>query len=313
MPVTSPSPEIAPAPIPTWFGIGGRADRFARPASLDELKACLEADPDARILGDGANLLVDDDGVPELVISLKSPAFASTSIAAGTPQVSAGAGVDLPRLIVESARLGLAGLEGLGGIPATVGGAIIMNAGGAFGQIADSVARVHVLDRHGRERTLERRDIPFAYRHSGLTDVIVTGVEFTLTPGDPRGVRERLKEVMAYKKNSQPMADRSAGCCFKNAALDRPFSAARPSGERLEYPVGKLVPAGLLIELAGCKGLAVGGASVSQRHANFLVTTPDARARHVIDLMAEVVRRVHDAFGITLQREVVVWSRHATP
>lgn len=222
----------------------------------------------------------------------------------------AGAGADLPRLIVESARLGLAGLEGLGGIPATVGGAIIMNAGGAFGQIADAVARVHAIDRQGRERVLERRDIPFAYRHSGLTDLIITSVEFTLTPGDPKVVRERLKDVMAYKKSSQPMADRSAGCCFKNAALDRPFTATKPTGDRFDFPVGRLVPAGLLIELAGCKGLAIGGASVSQRHANFLVTTPDARARHVIDLMSEVVRRVHDAFGLTLQREVIVWSRH---
>lgn len=301
---------VRDAPIRTWFGIGGRAERFAAPASLADLRRCLEVDPALRVLGDGANLLVDDDGVPELVVSLESDAFTGAAMKPGVPRVTVGAGADLPRLILDTARLGLAGLEGLGGIPATIGGAVIMNAGGAFGQIADRVARVHALDRSGRELDLARDQIDFSYRHSGLTHLVITSVDLDLTPEDPAAIRARLKEVMAYKKGSQPMAENSAGCAFKNATLDRDFAAVRDDGERVEIPVGKRVPAGLLIDLAGCKGLRVGGASVSARHANFIVTDHGALASDVISLMHEVTRRVHDSFGVTLQPEVVVWSRH---
>lgn len=308
------SVTIRSASIPTWFGIGGSAERFAAPSSADELAKCIEIDPTLRVLGDGANLLVDDDGVPELVVSLKSGSFAATHVQQGNPHVTAGAGADLPRLILDTARVGLAGLEGLGGIPATIGGAAIMNAGGAFGQIADRIVRVHALARTGRPVILPRDQIEFSYRHSGLTDFIITSVDFELTPDDPAAVRARLKEVMAYKKGSQPMAENSAGCAFKNASLDRDFSGVRTTGERIEIPVGKRVPAGLLIDLSGCKGLRVGGAMVSPLHANFIVTEPGATARDVISLMNEVVRRVHDAHGVTLEREVVVWSRHpSTP
>jgi UDP-N-acetylmuramate dehydrogenase len=298
------------APIPTWFGIGGGAERFATPTTAESLARCIEIDPAVRILGDGANLLVDDDGVTELVVSLKCPAFTSTVMQEGRPSVTAGAGADLPRLILDTARLGLAGLEGLGGIPATVGGATIMNAGGSFGQIADRITRVHGVDRNGRRVTLARDQIDFSYRHSGLTHLVITSVDFDLVPDDPAAVRARLKDVMAFKKGSQPMAENSAGCAFKNVTLDRDFAAVRANGERVEIPVGKRVPAGLLIDVAGCKGVRVGGASVSPVHANFIVTDETATARDVIMLMNEVSRRIHAAFGIALEREVVVWSRH---
>src|SRR5690606_34518042 len=128
---------------------------------------------------------------------------------------------------------------------------------------------------------------------------------------DPAAIRARLKDVMAYKKGSQPMAENSAGCCFKNFTLDRDFEATRPGGERVALGAGDRVPAGLLIDLAGCKGLSVGGATVSARHANFIVTAAGARARDVIELMGEVKRRVREAFGIELEPEVVVWSRRS--
>jgi UDP-N-acetylmuramate dehydrogenase len=310
MPDTSTPVSIAPAPLPTWFGIGGGADRFCRPESPDELRRCVELDPNLRVLGDGANLLVDDDGVAELVVSLKSPAFTSVAIEPGSPRVSAGAGADLPRLILDTARAGLEGLEGLGGIPATVGGAAIMNAGGMFGQIADRITHVHAVNREGREVTLPRDEIAYSYRHSGLNDLIITRVDLELTPADPNAVRARLKEVMAYKKGSQPMAENSAGCAFKNPLVGRHFTATRENGTRVEIAAGKRVPAGMLIDLARCKGMTAGGAGVSERHANFIVTTPDATARDVITLIEQVTRRVHDAFGVTLEPEVVIWSRH---
>jgi UDP-N-acetylmuramate dehydrogenase len=293
------------APIPTWFGIGGGAERFCVPRSVEELRRCVEIDPTLRVLGDGANLLVDDDGVPELVVELSSPAFMSIDMDVKTGRVVVGAGVDLAKLVTESVRNGLSGLEGLGGIPATVGGAVIMNAGGAFGEIGNSIVRVFAVDRTGRECVLEKgRDVHFTYRHSGLQGLIITGAELMLPPGDAAALRAKLKDVMAYKKTSQPMAENSAGCCFKNPTLSSDVKELGELGVK-----GKRVSAGLLIDRAGCKGMRVGGASVSMRHGNFVVTDPGATARDVIELMGQIEARVRDAFGVTIEPEVVIWSR----
>lgn len=290
-------------PIPTWFGIGGRADRLARPADAHELGACIRLDPALRVLGDGANLLVDDAGVGELVVALTGAAFTGWRIDRTSGRVEAMAGANLPKLILETVRVGLSGIEGLGGIPATIGGAVIMNAGGAFGQVADAVSRVHALRRDGSEVSLERDEIDFRYRHSGLNDLILTSVELELHEEDPAALRARLKEVMEYKKRSQPMAERSAGCVWKNPTLPHDLPDVGPKGER--------VSAGLLIDRAGCKGLRVGGASVSPRHANFVVTEPGdgARAGDVIRLMEQTRLRVLDRFGVALEPEVVIWKR----
>jgi UDP-N-acetylmuramate dehydrogenase len=177
----------------------------------------------------------------------------------------------------------------------------VMNAGGAFGQIADSVLRVHALNRDGRAVTLERSRIDFGYRRSGLNELLITGVDLQLTPSEPAALRARLKDVMAYKKNSQPLAAKSAGCCFKNPTLAHDLDAIGAKGAR--------VSAGMLIDRAGLKGLKSGGAEVSPVHANFLITHPGACARDVIRLMREVRRRVSDAFGVDLEPEVVVWER----
>lgn len=326
------------APIPTWFGVGGRADRLARPRSIDELRACLHMDPKLRVLGAGANLLVDDDGVGELVVSLAAPAFTAWSFedsdsaetrlgidhARTTGSVRVMAGADLPKLILEAVRRGRAGLEGLGGIPANAGGALVMNAGGAFGQIADVVERVFAFARDGSFVVLERSQIDFGYRRSGLNEFIVLGADLSLGHAGPETLRKRLKEVMAYKAASQPMSANSAGCCYKNPTLAHDVHGIGRAGER--------VSAGLLIDRAGCKGLRVGSASVSERHANFLMVdkaaeaisaehreagTPAAspsvphppKARDVIDLIALVQQRVRERFGVSLETEVVIWRR----
>jgi len=293
------------APIPTWFGVGGRADMLASPRNLPELRDLLQAfaGQTIRIFGDGANLLVADEGVDGLVIDLKH--FSSVDYRGFDPQIpvhrptefiiEVGAGVRLPRLIVDTVRMGLGGLETLGGIPASVGGAVFMNAGGAFGQIADSVESVHALSRLGDELVIPHDQINFDYRHSGLGWLIITSVEFHLTalPEDRAAdVRRRLKEVMAYKSDSQPMADNSAGCVFKNPTVD---------GER--------VSAGMLIDRSECKGMARGGARVSHVHANFIVTEPGCRANDVLELMDAVRSQVRERQGVTLDPEVVVWRR----
>ncbi len=291
------------APIPTWFGIGGRADRLARPTSAEQLRECVRrAEGKLRVLGDGANLLVDDDGTDGLIVSLSGKTFTGVHQEKASGRVVAGAGTNLPKLITDTVRQGLAGLEGLGGIPATIGGAVIMNAGGAFGQISESVAIVHAIDRDANGVVLGRDEIDFSYRHSGLRDLIITSVEFDLREEDPAALRARLKEVMEYKKGSQPMADQSAGCVWKNPTLTADTADIGAAGDR--------VSAGMLIDRTGCKGLSVGGASVSPRHANFVVTQIGAKARDVIELMEQTKLRVMEKFGVMLEPEVVVWRRH---
>jgi UDP-N-acetylmuramate dehydrogenase len=298
----APGPAITHnAPIRTWFGIGGGADRFAKPRSVEELMACLREDSNLRVLGDGANLLVDDAGVSELVVELCEPAWSGIEIDASTGVVRAGAGTSLPRLIKRTIDAGLAGIEGLGGIPATLGGAIIMNAGGRYGQIGDAVRRVHALTRAGEQRTLDRDSIAFSYRHSGLNELIITEVELALTPGDPKVLQAKNAEVMAYKAGSQPLKADSAGCVYKNPILPHALPEIGDAGAR--------VSAGMLIDRAGCKGLSVGGATVSPHHANFVVTAKGCRAGDVLALMERTTARVFDAFGVTLEPEIVIWRR----
>lgn len=284
------------APVPTWFGIGGRADILARPRNEAELRDLLMAfaGQRVRVLGDGANLLVDDEGVDGVVLSLQH--LDRVDWGAGErPTVMAQAGAKLPQLITESVRRGMAGLEGLAGIPASVGGAVVMNAGGKFGEIGTAVERVRVFTQTGRELSIPHDELEFSYRHSGLEHNIIVSAYFALQQvpqSQQPALRARLKDAMAYKKSSQPMAANSAGCCFKNAVHE-----------------GKLTSAGMLIDRAGCKGMTVGGAEVSHVHGNFLVTRPGCKARDVIDLMEKVRERVQEHFGVHLQNEVAVWRR----
>ncbi|MCB1281517.1 MAG: hypothetical protein KDB18_08335, partial [Salinibacterium sp.] len=139
------------------------------------------------------------------------------------------------------------------------------------------------------------------YRSSGLEDIIITEVVLRLRPGPKNPLRERQREVAARKKATQPLAAKSAGCCFKNPVLDAAIDGIGDTGQR--------APAGMLIDRAGGKQLAVGGASVSEVHANFIVTTPQAKARDVIELMDSVRALVAARFNVLLEREVVVWSR----
>jgi UDP-N-acetylmuramate dehydrogenase len=288
------------APISTWFHIGGRAERLARPMSHEDLLACLELDDELRVLGEGANLLVDDGGVADLVVSLQQGVFVDTQLDERTGSVYAGAGAALPGLINRCVRSGLGGLEKLAGIPATVGGAIIMNAGGAFGEVAQHITRVDAIDRAGRTHSFDRAQIDFGYRQSHLNHLIITGAEFRLKPGNPDEIVQSRAECMSYKAKSQPLGEKSAGCVFKNPTLVDPIPGVGEAGER--------VSAGMLIDRAGLKGLSVRGASVSDVHANFITTTPDAQARDVIELIQQVRTHVEDTLGVSLHNELVIWS-----
>lgn len=291
------------APIPTWFNVGGRSDRLARPASVDELRACVLAEPDLRILGDGANLLVADEGVSELVVKLDHPSFRTVEINEATGIVTAAGGADLSKLIHATVRAGLAGLEGLIGVPATVGGAAFMNAGGSFGQIADTVKSVTAMTKDGEITRIPREAIAYAYRTSGLFDLVITEVELQLTPGDPEAARNRLKSVMDQKSRTQPLAAKTCGCVFRNPVLRHDLEGIGQAHQR--------VSAGLLIDRAGGKGLTTGPCAVSQRHANFIETAPGATASDILRLIERVQQLVQSHYDIHLEPEVVIWRRTA--
>ncbi len=292
-------PDAALGPR-TWFGVGGRADALVRPRSIDALQTlvgrCHRDGIELRVLGEGANLLVEDEGVGGVVVRLDHPAFRERQIEGrgGADSVRAHAGVELPRLILETSRAGLAGLEGLAGIPASIGGAVKMNAGGAFGAIGDRLHAAAVLDRRGEVSVYAAADLKLGYRRASLPGPVLLWASFSLESDDPMRVQERVREVFAYKRSTQPLSDHSAGCMFKNPPPDS-------SGEKRS--------AGQLIDQAGLKGLAVGAASVSRQHANFVTVAPGATAADIVALADLVSDRVFDHAGVRLEREVVVWGR----
>ncbi|MEM9019105.1 MAG: UDP-N-acetylmuramate dehydrogenase [Planctomycetota bacterium] len=280
----------------TWYNVGGHAQVLAHPqtpAQLAELtRRCHENAVPLRVLGSGANLLVREPGVPGVVVRLDDPAWNTIHIDGTT--VRAGAGYGLMRLVAETARHGLDGLVHLAGIPASIGGAIRMNAGGKYGDIGQAVTRVQVMSATGQVYDRDRDDLEFVYRGSNIDAPLILEAEFEMQADDPKELAKRAKEIYFYKVNSQPMGDKSAGCCFKNPPADDPFAQGRP--------------AGMLIDEAGLKGYGIGSAAVSDVHANFIVADKkDARAEDIYQLMLHVQREVAEKFGVKLQREVVVW------
>lgn len=290
----------APLGTTTWIGVGGRADLLVSPRSVEALETlvsrCSREGLPLRVLGSGANLLVADEGVSGIVVKLDQPAFREVGPNKDgvETRLRAMGGADMMRTLMDATKRGLAGLEMMAGIPASIGGAVRMNAGGAYGCIGDAIESIVCITDQGRRVTYPRDQVRFDYRTSNLHDPIVLAAIFNVEPADPIALRDRVKEIFAYKKGTQPLGAASAGCAFRN-----PYDPV--TEER--------VSAGRLIDEAGLKGLAIGGASVSERHGNFIVTEPGASATDVIGLLDEVARRVFEHCGMTLEREVVVWNR----
>ncbi len=287
--------HVSLAPL-TWYRIGGPARYLAEPADLEELgnvvTACRDTGMPFYPLGLGANLLVADDGVQGCVVRLSRPYWHQIKVehdVGGTARVTAGGGTDLFKLVREMAKLGLAGVECLAGIPGTVGGGVRMNAGGKYGDLGSRLASVTILNASGSSRELSRSDLHLSYRSSALTDGdLVASATFKLFADDAVDVQRRTREVWDYKTASQPPMgkNRSCGCTFKNPPDDS---------------------AGRLIDAAGCKGLTIGGASVSNHHANFIVAGEGCRSSDVESLMEAVRRRVAEVSGVILLPEVRQW------
>lgn len=274
----------------TWLRIGGPARYFLRPRNDEELAAllarCRENDLTWRILGHGANLLVTDQPLDGAVIKLEEPGF--TEMSFNHTKAVIGAAGSLGAMVLESVRRGLGGAEALAGIPGSLGGAVKMNASGRFGDIGTLVSRVKVVDACGNAFWREKPELLFEYRWSNIDDQIVTAVELELLPDDPKRVLNKMREIWIIKKSTQPLSSRSAGCIFKNPSPDK--------------------PAGALIDKAGLKGRRVGGATVSEQHANFITVEGGATFQDVQTLMSDIQKEVYEKFGIELEPEVEIWE-----
>lgn len=290
----------APIGRRTWFNTGGTADVLLHPESIEAVseivRRCRRTKTPLRIMGEGANMLVSDSGVDGIVLRLDTPAFRATEFNAdgNVELMRVGAGADMARTLMDATRRGLAGLAPMAGIPASIGGAIRINAGGAFGAIGDSVEAVACLSRTGEVNVYPKSELQFDYRSTNIPDGIVLWSVFHVTPTDPVALRNKVKEIFAYKKSTQPLGEKTAGCMFRNPI---------PPGSQ------ERVSAGSIIDKAGLKGLRIGSAEVSPIHANFITIDRNGRADDVIALAEEVAHKVHTEHGVELEREVVVWRR----
>jgi UDP-N-acetylmuramate dehydrogenase len=275
----------------TTVRTGGPADYFARPSSQDDLVALLawakEVSIPVGVIGSGSNLLVADDGFRGLAMKLGG---ALTEVERDGTHLRCGGGARLPSAAAKAAGWGLSGLEFGINIPGTTGGAVRMNANAYGGQLAEVLEWVEVSTATGTERR-EPGSLGFVYRNSNLGQAeVVSRASFVLTESDPDEVRATLASMRGRRKEAQPSGIKTFGSTFKN-----------PDDERAE---GR--SAGQLLEAAGCRGLAHGGARFSEKHANFVENTGEATTADVLALMAEGRRRVEEQFGIELEPEVQV-------
>ena len=281
--------EGAPLAPMTWYRIGGPARYLIKPRTIAELqlatRRCIENQIPIHVLGLGANLLVSDQGVNGAVFRLDSDYFRRVQIDGGSVQV--GAGADMQKLVLRSVRGGLAGIECLAGIPGTIGGGIRMNAGGKFGDIGAVVSTVTVMDQSGEVFQRTKDDLVFEYRSTNISAKFILDATLELEQDEPDNILRRTKEIWMYKRNTQPLNTKNCGCIFKN-----------PRG----------LSAGAIIDQAGLKGTRVGGAEVSDKHANFVIAHAGCRADDVMNLVKLIREKVWEKNQIHLESEVQIWS-----
>ena len=269
----------------THFGIGGDATAYLEISTVSELSALArfhkQWDVPIAVIGRGSNLLVSDTGFKGIGVRLVG-ALATSEV--DRDVVSVGAGLALPALSKTMSQRGLSGVEFAFGIPGSVGGGLIMNAGAWGSSFGDVVTDVTVMDDTGELVNLTHDEAQFEYRHSGLeTYFCVTGATLALEPGDVDTITERMQTLFKQKIETQPFVEENAGCMFKN-----------PPGDS----------AGRLIDISGLKGCRIGGAEVSTVHGNFILNIDKATAEDVLKLVAYIQQQVREKTGISLQTEV---------
>jgi UDP-N-acetylmuramate dehydrogenase len=272
----------------TWFGLGGKADYLITPQDVKQLKTvvrrCNENNLPIYVLGFGSNLLIKDKGVRGAVIKLGGSEFDKTKFE--DERVTAGAGANLNKLVLDCVRRGLSGLEPLTGIPGSVGGAVKINSGGNFGDIGAAVQSVMLMDKDTNVFEKTKPELMFDYRRTNITAKFVLGAKMKLTVAEPEQIMRTTKEIWIRKKNSQPLNSRNSGCIFRN-----------PPGHS----------AGALIDRAGLKGLQLGGAVVSEKHANFIIAKDGCSSSDVIRLIEVARQRVKENFDVELELEIEIW------
>lgn len=272
------------APL-VWFKAGGAADWLFEPkdvADLQDFLAALAPEVPVMALGLGSNLIVRDGGVPGVVIRLGKP-FAKVNASDAVTLTCGGGASGI--LVSSTARdAGIAGLEFLRSIPGTVGGFVRMN-GGAYGrEVKDVLVDCEVVDRKGQLHTLGLADLGYTYRHSDLADgMVVVAARFRGEPGEPEAIQAEMDRISAAREASQPLRSKTGGSTFKN-----------PDGHK----------AWALVDAAGCRGLTLGGAQVSEKHTNFLINTGEATSSEIEALGEEVRSRVKQTQGVELEWEI---------
>lgn len=288
----------APLRQSNWFQVGGPAEWLFKPDDAESLAVLLAqkpADMTLTVLGVGSNLIIRDGGLPGITVRL-GRAFNHLAIKPHGDGflVTAGAAV-LGRNVALSAAepvlngMGAGGLEFMIGIPGTVGGMVTMN-GGAYGrEIKDCLLRAELALPNGSLRWFTREELPMRYRYGGLPEsAIVTQAEFLAPHGEPALLKQKLDEIASQREATQPIREKTGGSTFKNP--DPQLSGGKKAWQ--------------LVDEAGCRGLTLGGAQISEKHCNFMINTGNATAKDLEDLGEEVRRRVHETFGIWLEWEI---------
>jgi UDP-N-acetylmuramate dehydrogenase len=292
MTVLEQFPEITQANVPlapfTHLRVGGAAQFLVQPRNIGELTTvltwCDKAKVPLRVLGAGVNLVVRDEPLPGVVVRLVAPAF--TDITVDGTRVRAGCGAKLASLISATAKHNLSGFESLIGIPATVGGALRCNAGDRSGEIGSYVDRVEVLEDGGLVIMRERDELRFGEHSSNLDDAILLTAEFNLQRDSADAIVKRMRKAWIQRCAVQPYPYQAASRVFLN-----------PRGATARE----------LLEKAGLARTKIGGAEVSDRNANYIVTHTGATARDVLQLMEQMRSKVRESAGVDLEPELVVW------
>ena len=276
----------------TTYGIGGPADLMIFPKSKQDLIKVVEIINKNKIqlaiLGSGSNVLVSDNGIRGAVISLKN---SLKQIEVDDNILYAECGTMLGKIVKHAVKNNLIGLENLNGVPGTLGGALIMNAGAWGGEISENLIHVEVINSKSEIQKIQKKDLNFSYRQSSFNkDDILLSAKFNLKKADKNIIKENFIEAQSGRKKSQPLNKRSAGSLFKNP---------------------KNNSAGKLLDEAGLKGFSIGDAKISEKHANFFINDGDASSRDMLMLIKKAHKEVKDKFNVNLSLEVKLMGFNA--
>ena len=277
-----------PLAMHTWFQTGGMAEFYALPETQTQaaelVAAATQENIPIRLLGDGSNVLIRNDGVSGLVISLDSPAFQNIVVEGNC--VKAGAAAKLGRVVTTSVYAGLAGLEDLIGVPGTIGGALHARATANMTKVSRYLKSTLEMDYQGNTVVKTAEELAASYQDKSLNSLIILEVVFELTPDDPKELAQQMQKRWILKKSQQPMSFQCCGRIFKN-----------PSG----------FSAGELIDRAGLKGARIGGAVISDRHANYVIAEPECSSEDITRLIDLVRDQVHKRTDVLLDLDLEIW------